>query len=170
MRWQEEDLIEPKLPEGFSFVSFRQGEIERLTSVQNEAFAGTWGFCPNTVEQIFHRAGMSMSTMGGTIFLQRGIETVGYCWTCVLDTPIASTGNIHMIGLIPSYRARGLSKPLLVRGMSHLLAQGVKRIQLEVDSKNQPAVSLYRSMGFTRASEIQWFEVPLSSGTETVPV
>ena len=167
MRWQGEDLIEVKPPEGFSFLSFHSGETERLTRVQNEAFAGTWGFCPNTVEQIFYRAGMSISTKGGPIFLQHGTETVGYCWTCVVGKPLLSIGTIHMIGIIPSYRARGLSKPLLVCGMHHLRAQGVKWIQLEVDSQNHPAIRLYSSMGFTKTSEIQWFEVSLSTGTGT---
>ncbi|MCH7605841.1 MAG: hypothetical protein IH962_01685, partial [Chloroflexi bacterium] len=43
-------------PTGFSIRSFQPGDAATLTQIQNEAFTGTWGFAPNTIDQIEYRS------------------------------------------------------------------------------------------------------------------
>ena len=165
MRWRGGELPVPQLPYGFAFQSFQPGEEDRLTQVQNAAFADSWGFCANTVQQVRHRAAMSMCTPEGIIFLERGDEVVGYSWTSLWGEPPQAIGVIGMIGVTPPYRGKKLSQPLLLQGMHHLFQLGVKWIRLEVDAQNQPAVKLYKSVEFDRVMELQWFEACLSGGT-----
>ncbi len=162
MRWQGEAVPPPELPEGFAITSFQPGDEAKLTSVQNTSFSGSWGFCPNTVEEISYRAGMVISPHEGIIFLTHGKDPAGYCWTCTLSDSQFSVGVIGMIGIDPQFRGLGLSKPILLAGMKHLQASQVRQIQLDVDEENQPAIRLYSSVGFQNVMGVYWFEARLS--------
>ncbi len=161
MRWQEPELAPVELPEALSLGRYLPGNAEELTGIQNAAFGGHWGFCPNTSEEIAYRAEMSISPHDGILLLRSDAATVGYCWTCTLGDAPHSIGVISMIGIDPAFRGKGLSKPVLLAGMEYLRSQDVKYIQLDVDSENTPAVKLYSSIGFKVVEELHWFEASL---------
>ncbi len=177
MQWHEAATPRVALPQGFAIESFRPGDEERLTQVQNASFGGSWGFCPNTVEEVRYGASMSICPPEGILFLTdrtaNGDVTAGYCWTCVLpgagtrslapspDSGESSIGVIGMIGITPPYRGRGLSAPILLAGMEYLHSRGVKYIRLDVDGGNTPAIKLYTSVGFKNAQDLHWFEARL---------
>ena len=48
----------------------------------------------------------------------------------------------------PRYRRRGLARALVVKAIAHARSNGVRRINLTVFVPNEPAVQLYRSLGF----------------------
>ena len=162
MRWQGPKVPPVELPQGYSIESFRPGDEERLTTVQNASFGGSWGFCPNIVEEVSYGVGMSMSDQDGILFLAHGDDTAGYCWTYVIGESRPVAGIIGMIGITPQYRSRGLSKPILLAGMNYLYSRGVDQIGLDVDAENTPGVRLYTSVGFKKAQEYHWFESRLS--------
>lgn len=161
MRWQEPDLPPAESPEWLNLGRYLPGDAEELTGIQNAAFGGHWGFCPNTSEEIAYRAEMSISPHDGILLLRSDSATVGYCWTCTLGDAPHSIGVISMIGIDPAYRGKGLSKPVLLAGMEYLRSQEVIYIQLDVDSENTPAVKLYSSIGFKVVEELHWFEASL---------
>jgi mycothiol synthase len=163
--WREEALPSPgPLPPGFSLRAFQPGDAPALTAVQNAAFADGWGFCPNTVAQIEYRTGRSDTAHRGIFLMYHPDapgQSVGYCWT--FQTPVAerTRGVIGMIGVVPEYRGRGLSRPLLLAGMAYLRSAGVYDIGLHVDQTNAPARRLYDAVGFRKTGELNWFEVRL---------
>ena len=161
MVWQQESVPPVELSPGFIIESHQPGDEERLTRVQNAAFGGSWGFCPNTVEEVRYRAGMSSSSPEGILFLTQGDETAGYCWTRIQGESQGPIGVIGMIGIVPDFRGQGLGRPILLAGMEYLHSQGVKQIRLDVDGENGPAIKLYNSAGFHKARELHWFEVRL---------
>ena len=64
-------------------------------------------------------------------------------------------------GLIPEARGRGLGMWLLRTMLSTLRQGGHKRIRLCVDSSNEPALALYRTLGFTvRATTLALIATP----------
>ena len=162
MRWQQGKVPSVKLPQGYVIEEFRHGDEERLTQVQNSSFDGSWGFCPNTVEEVSFRAGMSICTPEGILFLTHGDHTAGYCWTSILGGSQNPIGVIGMIGIVPAYRGLALSRPILLAGMEYLHSRGVKYIRLDVDGANEPAIKLYNSVGLKKAMERHWFEARLS--------
>ena len=162
MRWQGKLVPPVELPEGFAIESFHPGDAERLTQVQNASFDGSWGFCPNTVEEVSYRAGMNISAPEGIIFLTHGVDTAGYCWTCLLGDLQNRIGVIGMIGIDPAYRGRGLSRPILLAGMEYLHSKNVEHIKLDVDEENHPAIRLYNAVGFQKTMDLYWFEARLS--------
>ena len=163
MKWQRDELERAEAPQGFTLRSLRPGEESRLAEAQNDAFGGSWGFCPNTTEEVAYRVALQRSGHDGVFLLEDGDAVAGYCWTQILGTSDSSVGVIGMIGVVPAYRGKGLSKPLLLRAMRYMRGRGVKYIKLDVDQQNTPAVSLYTSVGFRQELELYWFEAPLSA-------
>ena len=164
MMWRQDALSPAKIPDGFTVQSFRLSDAALLTEVQNSSFAGSWGFCPNTVEQIEYRSSMANTSHQGILILSHGVKAAGYCWTCVTPVEGAIRGIIAMIGVVPDYRGKGISRYILAAGMEYLRSQNVADIRLQVDSTNTPGVRLYTSVGFKKVREIQWFELGFEPG------
>lgn len=161
MVWQQELVPQPLLPPGFSIRHFQPEDAQVLTDAQNAAFAGSWGFCPNTMEQIQYRSSMSNTRPQGILFLRQGERIAGYCWTTVAQPNGQTKGIIDMIGVVPDYRGRSVSRPILLAAMQYLRSVGVADIGLHVDGSNTPAIRLYVSVGFEKAGELQWFQFRL---------
>ena len=165
MLCRRESLPDEETPEGFTVRSLQDGEVPILTAAQNAAFQGSWGYCPNTVEQVEYRSKMANTSPQGILLLSHGDKTAGYCWTCLSPAGESTRGIIGMIGVVPDYRGRGVSRTILLAGMKYLRALGVADIGLEVDGSNTPAIRLYTSVGFQKAGERHWFERGLSPAT-----
>ena len=149
------------LRQGFQLRHFLRGDEERLCTLQNLAFAGSWGFRPNTVEQIRYLTNMSLFHGEGIIFITEGERVVGYCLT--MDDPVEKgKGYIRMMGVDPLYRGQGLGRAVLLAGINYLQRRGMGAIELTVDSRNLVATKLYRSVGFRRKGIILWYQKTLS--------
>jgi mycothiol synthase len=163
MLWQQEAVPKVNPPAGFTIRSFQPGDARALTEVQNAAFTGSWGFSPNTVEQIEYRSSMSNTSQQGILFLVNGERIAGYCWTFIVPADDKPRGIIGMIGVAPDYRGLGVSKPILSASMEYLKSVGADDIGLHVDGDNAPAIRLYSSMGFSKVGELHWYEYKFSS-------
>jgi mycothiol synthase len=162
MRWNLGSLPQLELPPGYSIRSFQQSDGELLAYLQNAAFTGSWGFAPNTIEDVEARATMTITGPGGILLLHHGEQPAGYCWTLVEKLRRGSTiGTIGMIGIHPAFRSRRLSIHALIAGMRHLISRDVSSIKLDVDAQNTPAVRLYTTVGFKKASDLQWYQMRL---------
>ncbi|MFC1962004.1 GNAT family N-acetyltransferase [Chloroflexota bacterium] len=138
----------------------RQGEEEKLTYLQNRSFTGTWGYNPNTLEQITYHSNAGESSPEDTILCYAGDEPAAYCWTRVLPNKLGMgrSGRILMIGVFPEYRGRGIGRVVLEAGLAHLKRKGIQEVALTVDSENRVALSLYRAVGFEIEAGSLWYE------------
>jgi mycothiol synthase len=143
----------------------QRGEQAELTRIQNRCFAGTWGYNPNTLEEIVYRLKLTGSSPEDVILVCQGDRLAGYCWT--LTSPGASAaaganvGRIYMLGVDPDYRGRGIGKRALLAGLAHLKSKGIQVVELTVDSENTAACALYKSGGFRISSTSAWYEKAL---------
>ena len=158
MLWNQDDLPDLELPQGYMVRSFQKGDAPLLTQLQNDAFTGSWGFCPYTEEQIEYRTHMANTSKVGILFLFEGDNPAGYCWTVMAPVESGVRGMIGMIGVVPQFQGKGVSRHILHAGMKHLRSLGLAEIGLEVDGNNDPAVRLYTSTGFKQMGERHWFE------------
>jgi len=150
-----------QIPHGFELRHFLPGDEESLCALQNLAFAGSWGFRPNTVADICHLVNTSCCHPEGILFISEGQRKVSYCLT--MDHPTEKEkGYIRMMGVDPGYRGRGLGRAILVAGIEYLRKRGMKEIELWVDSRNSSAKRLYYSAGFKRKSTTLWYQKRLS--------
>ncbi|MGW8303469.1 MAG: GNAT family N-acetyltransferase [Desulfobacterales bacterium] len=140
----------------------KRGEENLLTEIQNRCFADTWGFNPNTEEQIAYRLNMHGRSVDDVILTCLDDLPVGYCWTIVNAEENEKRGKrkglIHMLGVDPQYRQQEIGKVILLNGLTDLKAKGVDIVELTVDSQNPAACSLYESVGFEIYARLEWYE------------
>jgi mycothiol synthase len=156
MTWHGGRIDAVEAPDGYRVRDFTDADLTSLTAVQNAAFGGSWGYSPNTEEQVAHRAAMANTCNDGIRLLFHEDELVGYCWTLLIPSAGTLVGVIGTIGVTPAYQGRGVSKVVLVSGMRYLAEAGADHIRLEVDSSNTAGIRLYQSTGFRKTGEIQW--------------
>lgn len=160
VRWQHID------PAALGCRLMQPGEEDKLTQIQNRSFDGTWGYNPNTVEEIIYRTNLINCSPDDIVLACDGDKVVGYCWTGMTGEGGAvigeRKGRILMIGADPDYRGKGVGKKVLLAGLARLRNKGVRVAELTVDSENQVACALYRSTGFKVQSGSLWYEKSLN--------
>ena len=162
MQWKGDGVPRPELPSGFGIRSLVEGKDEEaLTLLQNAAFGDSWGFCPNTVEEIEARLKFKTCDPAGVILVTHGDRLGGYNWTFSTTAPNSSIGWIAMTGVHPDYRGQGIGRAAVLAGMRYLSGRGVRTIDLEVDERNAPAIELYHSTGFHKVQQTLWYEKTL---------
>ncbi len=152
-------------PGEFEIRALQRGVEAELTELQNRCFAGSWGFNPNTIEDIVYRLNLSGCSAEDVIMAYEDNTPVGYCWTRII--PLAKPGReknrglIHMIGVDPEFRQKGIGKKVLLAGLKYLKRMGSGAVGLTVDYENLAARSLYISIGFKESAALEWFEKKL---------
>lgn len=72
-------------------------------------------------------------------------QLVGYA----LFSTVLDEAELLQIAIDPAWRRQGLAQRLLQQAQTELAAAGIVRLLLEVRLSNQPAVQLYRRLGFS---------------------
>jgi mycothiol synthase len=143
----------------------KTGEEDKLVYIQNRSFADTWGFNPNTVEEIAYRIGLPNCSPEDIILRSDADKVVGYCWTRIYvgkeKEPRGGRGRIHMLGVDPDQRSKGIGKEMLLAGLSYMKSKCLRTVEVTVDSKNRAALALYRSAGFQVRTRSLWYEKAL---------
>ncbi|MFW9887318.1 MAG: GNAT family N-acetyltransferase [Candidatus Thorarchaeota archaeon] len=91
-------------------------------------------------------------------WFSRSRQFVGSATLCALDRDEVTgfivvreeDGKAHVgpIGVHPKYRGKGIARMLLARSMDSMKRQGFKKVALEMDILNTPAMNLYKQFGF----------------------
>jgi mycothiol synthase len=163
LRLRLSDHHEPALSEtNLHCRSLGYGEEQVLADLQNRVFYDTWGFNPNTKEDIIHCLKLLGCSPSDIILLLKGDSVIGYCWT-VLQVhkglaPDNKTSRIHMLGVAPEYRGQGTGKVLLSAGLRYLKERERASVVLTMDSENTTAHRLYLTAGFKIISTSLWYE------------
>ena len=77
-----------------------------------------------------------------------GNEVIGWCDILPHTLPgFGHAGGLGM-GVVKSWRGRGVGKALLTKTVEKALKNGITRIELEVYASNAAAIELYRRNGF----------------------
>ncbi|NNL76955.1 MAG: GNAT family N-acetyltransferase, partial [Desulfobacterales bacterium] len=145
--------------------SLEGGEADKLMDIQNRAFVDTWGFNPNTRDEITYRINLSSCAPEDVIMAYLGKKPVGYCWTRLIveENPAECRvkGEVHMLGVDPAFRHKGIGRKVMLAGLVHLKSKGVTIIDLTADGEDPVALALYESMGFEICSRSEWYEKKL---------
>jgi len=116
--------------------------------VNNRAFAlhpeqGGW-----TLDTILEREAEPWFDPEGFLVHERGGRMAGSCLTTVHPEAEPPMGEIYVVSVDTACQGLGTGRSLVLAGLDHLGALGMQLTMLYVDAANDPAVSLYRSLGF----------------------
>ena len=147
-------------PAGYGFRLLEPKDVPALTQLQNEAFTGSWGFCPNIDEELYYEIYQApIGKPDGVVLLEREGLLAGYCWTH--QEAYGEPGVINMVGVSRGAQGRGLGRAITAAGIDHLLGEGAPSVELTVDGENTSAVRLYRRLGFRHRGVTRWYELRL---------
>jgi ribosomal protein S18 acetylase RimI-like enzyme len=107
----------------FPSLADRAGCRELMTAIRDRV-----GFCPTATWLAAGRDGCV-----GTV--QGIVDEQGH-------------GGIQNLGVMAAYRGKGVGKALLLKALAGFVAAGLHRAFLEVTARNEPAVRMYRELGF----------------------
>lgn len=144
---------------------FRPGDEALLATTQNRIFFGSWGFCPNSPEEIRYYLRLTGSKWQDILLIRDNAKIKGYFWPHLIVQKRATTTKkkwrVHMFGVDPEFQGEGWGRRILAAGLKHLRTRGATSVGLTVDSENSPAITLYRTFGFRLKSRHFWYEKPL---------
>ena len=161
LAWEGERVPMLELDSGYAVRCLESGDERALTDLQNACFEGSWGFCPNTVEETAARLAFGISFPCGVVFVEHDGRPAAYAWTFMSG----DTGWIGMTGVHPDYRGLGLAKTALTAGMTCLAENGAKTVRLEVDDANAAAKRVYSAAGFREVGSTVWYERSAAGGS-----
>lgn len=154
-------LPEPQLPDDYFFLPWSAGLLERHAAVKFAAFQGEIDAflfpllgqakgCRRLMQEIAGHVSFLPSATWLISF--RGDEQWGLppadCATIQGVVKPRRTGSIQNVGVVPEHRGSGLGRMLVLQALRGFRGAGLQRVYLEVTAENEPAVNLYRSLGF----------------------
>jgi mycothiol synthase len=80
----------------------------------------------------------------GLFVAERAGEIIGFHWTKVEE----GIGEVYVVGIDPDSQGGGLGRALTARGIRHMYEQGIRVVDLYVEGDNEPALAVYRRLGF----------------------
>jgi mycothiol synthase len=153
MRLPAETVVPtPQLPDGYTVRTFVRGQDEALfMDIRNTTFAEHFGSTPYTIETATYLTEQEPFQPEGLFFAFKGDEIAGYCWSAISQEEMVrrgiKVGWIEHLGTAPAHRGVGLGRALILIGIQRL-RQHVDIVELGMEGKNDPAMNLYKSVGF----------------------
>jgi ribosomal protein S18 acetylase RimI-like enzyme len=89
------------------------------------------------------------------------VERAGVAVGTIRVTRDRDTCGIYGFAVDPAWQGLGIGRDVLRRLCRELRAEGIQRIGLEVAVENDHALRLYTSLGFTRTTTEDYYELPL---------
>ncbi len=141
--------------EGILLRSYRAGDAPAWAQAVNLAFAEHWGDISYTEESWGrHVASPRFRNTLSLVMEARG-AIVGICHcTPSLKAGEQGLAHLHILGVHPNFRRRGLGYCLMREALRRLRQDGFTRVELDMDSLNSGALRLYRQLGFQQQAAI----------------
>lgn len=88
---------------------------------------------------------------------------IAFCRTGLIRENAVLIGDIHLLGVLPAWRGRGLGRELLRWGIHRLRDGGATTLILTIEARNERALRLYERHGFERVQEWPQWTKPVAS-------
>lgn len=144
-----DDIIDCKLPDGYKFVYFNDGDEKDWVEI--EMSAGEFLSFEEGIEAFNYYYGEHYEELKKLcIFIEnQNGEKVATSTAFYLDIPESDvTGNVHWVSVKKEYQGKRLSKPLISETLKQMKKLGHKKTLLHTQTHTWLAVKVYLDMGF----------------------
>ena len=152
-------LADPLLPEEYRWVRWSKPMLERHAGVKHDSFRfeidslvfpclGDIDGCRRLMLEITEQ---KLFVAHATWLISYEPDRFKFPTDCGTIQGIAQSkgvGAVQNVGVVPEHRGIGLGRALVLKSLQGFRRAGLKRVFLEVTAENEPAVDLYRSVGF----------------------
>ncbi|MDE0198060.1 MAG: GNAT family N-acetyltransferase [Caldilineaceae bacterium] len=143
------------VPEGISLRSYRSGDAPAWIAAFNASFSDHWGGFSYSDESWARHANSPRFREEISVVAEAGGKFAGICHCAPsLNPREEGLAHLHILGVRPEFRRRGLGACLMVEAMSRLKENGFERVELDMDSLNFKALPLYEQLGFRELEAI----------------
>jgi mycothiol synthase len=158
--------LEVRWPPGITVRTYEPGrDDDAWLAVNNRAFAGHAEQGGWTRETLARR--LAEPWFDPTLFLLAFDDAglAGFNWLKIhtADDADPALGEIYVIGVDPRMQGARLGPALAIAGLDAVAARGIKTGMLFVAADNEPALKLYRSLGFTVHRVDRAYELEVAS-------
>ncbi len=154
------DLAVPPAPPQYQFlpwdpVLLNEFARAKYLSFRNELDAnvfpclGEFEGCQRLMREITRKPGFVPEATWLVAITSASEARPEYCGTVQGVRDRHGLGAIQNLGVTPEHRQAGLGRSLMLRALAGFFLAGVRRVYLEVTAQNDPAIRLYRQLGFT---------------------
>lgn len=145
----------PAPPGDLAVRPFEPADAEAVLAVNRRAFAWHPEQGGMTAEDLRRRQAESWYDPAGFLLHEQQGRLAGFCWTKLHPGGEAppediAMGEIYVICVDPDFQGRGIGGPLTLAGLGYLHSRGPTTAMLYVESDNDAANAVYRSLGFRR--------------------
>lgn len=138
-----ENIPDLPLPEGYALRTYREGDEGGIGRVYEAAGLGN-----TTAEEVRLKMIEDLCFTPGRLFVvERDGQLVGTAaaWRHAQDP---DAGYLHMVGLLPEHRGKGLGALLVVSAIRYTRQEGFRAQRLDTDDWREPALRLYLDLGY----------------------
>lgn len=131
------------LPDGYLLRTYRPGDEASLSRIYGISDLGT--DTPQAVrEKVISHPCFSHDRL---FIVEHAGEVVGTssAWVNLSDPGV---GYLHMVGLLPEHRGKGLGKALVVAAIDYTRNEGFSAQRLDTDDFREAAILLYLDLGY----------------------
>lgn len=97
------------------------------------------------------------------LFLIDQDSPVGFAW---VDIDQAGVAQIEPLGILPAYQRRGYGRYLLIATVHELKRRGARRVEIGAWRSNEPAITLYRSLGFRHEKTFTYLAFDIKNNSQ----
>ena len=129
----------------YALLRMDASHLEAVLAIEASCYTNPWvedAFRHELEENAFSRPRVAV-TVGSPA------AVVGYCISWIVFDQL----HVQNLAVHPEHRRIGLARHLLERALAEGVDAGARSAQLEVRRSNEPALNLYRDLGFEIAGE-----------------
>jgi GNAT superfamily N-acetyltransferase len=154
-------IAEPVLPAGYAWQPWHRLLVDRHAAVQFVSFREELDAmvfrcfehidgCRMLMREIARQAAFLPGTTWLVRFEAHRSPVPIDCGTVQGLADGLRRGSLQNVGVIPEHRGLGLGRALVQQSLLGFRRAGLRRATLEVTADNEPAVELYRALGFRK--------------------
>ena len=144
-----------RVPSGTSLRPYRSGDAPAWIAAFNASFSDHWGGFSYSHESWSRHAASPRFRKQISVVAETGGAFAGICHCAPsLNPREKGLAHLHILGVPPQFRRRGLGTRLMLDALRRLRENGFKRVELDMDSLNRKALPLYRQLGFREQEAI----------------